>query len=528
MHERGDHTRPRVSIVVTNCYDSPFLVRTLQSCHEQTVTPAEVVLINCNTNQDTRHIAGLFPQIVIHQQLETDRSAAQVSGLAMVSSEYVIFLNSDERLTPSAIEAGLKCFNRNPNAWIVQGGHRVIDSKGRPASPIWRELPRQEQLDKLSRGECAFALQAAVMYRANFLLLVKGFAKDAELGRDKELISAIEHGAGIATHDCCVAEYLPEQRLMLGRSTVGLQEAESRSGTGGGRRVGAGLLFHHNAPQVFAAAATDIMANGWNAHTATTMFRAAMMSPMRLLKAIGLRAAEAVVRSLPRPLGRLLGETWAPRPGSVRFGDFGRTTPISEVDGSDRGKPIDRYYIEGALSDYSGLVCGRVLEIGGRDYTQTFGGDKVARSEVLDIDALNPNATIVGDLGVVGSLPEEAFDCIIVSQTLQYIYPLESALKNLRRALAPGGALLVTVPGISPIGKGEAQKWYWEFTELSLKTPLGKIFGESMVRVQSYGNVFAAVCFLSGLSLEEVGTERLECRDERYPVIVFACARKEK
>lgn len=99
-------------------------------------------------------------------------------------------------------------------------------------------------------------------------------------------------------------------------------------------------------------------------------------------------------------------------------------------------------------------------------------------------------------------------------------------MKNLYRALAPGGALLITVPGISPIGRNWISIWYWAFTELSLKTLLSSRFGESNVQVHSYGNVFAAICFLMGLSLEEVETEKLDYKDDSYPVTVFACARK--
>jgi hypothetical protein len=55
---------------------------------------------------------------------------------------------------------------------------------------------------------------------------------------------------------------------------------------------------------------------------------------------------------------------------------------------------------------------------------------------------------------------------------------------------------------------------------------LSSRFGESNVKVQSYGNVFAAISFLTGLSLAEIGTERLEHMDERYPVTVFACVHK--
>ena len=110
------------------------------------------------------------------------------------------------------------------------------------------------------------------------------------------------------------------------------------------------------------------------------------------------------------------------------------------------------------------------------------------------------------------------FDCIILTQNLQYIYNLDNAMENLYCALAPGGSLLITVPGISPINRHEMKYWYWAFTELSLKTLLSKRFGENNVEVQSYGNVFAAVSFLTGLtglSLSKVETEKLDYKDKK-------------
>ena len=257
------------------------------------------------------------------------------------------------------------------------------------------------------------------------------------------------------------------------------------------------------------------------------MLRTATMAPLPLLKVLASRSATAIIRRLPRPLGRLFGEVlWSPSVGSVRFGDFGRTRPISNDYGFDRGKPLDRYYIEGALSKCSELVRGRVLEVGGREYTELLGGDRVKSSDVLDINPLNPAATVIGDLGAHGALPVAAFDCIILTQTLQLIRSMEDAVDNIFHALAPNGALLVTAPGISPIGPDELRYWYWTFTELSMKTLLASRFGDNNVQVEFYGNVFAAICFLTGLSLSEVGTDRLDFKDGSYPVTIFACARK--
>ena len=377
----------------------------------------------------------------------------------------------------------------------------------------------------LLRGGDAVAVQAAAMYRVDHLRSVADFDVNLNPGGGTDPCTLARR---IATHDNCVAEYRYSKRLMLVRSMVGPPRDNDNSGNADiAPPAERGLLFHHNAPHLFAAATRELIKDGWNSEAAKMMFRTAKMAPFTLLGTIMSRCATSIVRRLPRPLGQLFGEAlWAPGVGSVRFGDFGRTKPISADYGSDRGTPIDRYYIERALKDFSKMVHGRVLEVGGRDYTREFGAGRIASSDVLDINPLNPLATVVGDLGVVGALPESAFDCIILTQTLQLIYNLDNAMENLYRALAPGGALLITVPGISPIGPEEMTYWYWTFTDLSLKTLLSDRFAESNVQVQSHGNVFAAICFLTGLSLAEIEAEKLDLVDKGYPVTVFACARK--
>jgi SAM-dependent methyltransferase len=493
---------------------------------KQTVPPSEVLVVDGRADDDTERLAVSFPGVVVHRKEKTAGLVAQYAVLASVSSEFVVFLDTDDRLTPLAIEAGLKCFDRNADAWLVCGAHRIIDAAGRPVSPVWRERLAPQQFLKLPRGGNAIVMQAAVMYRTDRLRSITGSEKGREVRKDYGADFQSACVGRIAIHDCCVAEYRCDKRLMLARSLVELQTNDLREAEIAGR-VDQRSLFHHNAPQMFAMAGRELITKGWNLGSAKMMLRAARMAPLALLKTIVSRGAKSIVRRLPRSIGRNLGETlWVPGVGSVRFGDFGRIKPISVYDGSDRGKPVDRYYIERALQAYSELIRGRVLEVQRRDYTRSFGGEKVVCSDVLDIDPVNPVATIVSDLGAVGALPDGAFDCIVLTQTLQYIYNLNNAIENLYRALAPGGALLITVPGISSIGHDETEIWYWEFTELSLNTLLSGPFGESNVQVQSYGNVFAAICFLTGLALAEVGTDRLDYKDERYPVTVFACARK--
>ncbi len=91
-----------------------------------------------------------------------------------------------------------------------------------------------------------------------------------------------------------------------------------------------------------------------------------------------------------------------------------------------------------------------MLEIHDDSYTKRYGGGRVHSSDVLDVAEDNPQATIVADLTRADHVPSEAFDCIIFTQTLQFIYDMRSAVQTLERILKPGGTLLATLPGHQP------------------------------------------------------------------------------
>jgi len=211
----------------------------------------------------------------------------------------------------------------------------------------------------------------------------------------------------------------------------------------------------------------------------------------------------------------------------IRFGSLRRLKPLSRRWGSDRGTPIDRYYIDGFLAKNAMHIHGSVLEVKDRRYTERFGADRVSASEVLDIRPENSAATIVADIMQAGAIEAGRFDCVIFTQTLQFVREPKRALDTLHTILKPGGVLLLTCPGITPIAiTGPAAEWYWSFTPVSLEMLLSERFGPESVIQEAQGNVFAASCFLWGIAQEEISSEELDHHDARYPVILTACARK--
>jgi SAM-dependent methyltransferase len=204
------------------------------------------------------------------------------------------------------------------------------------------------------------------------------------------------------------------------------------------------------------------------------------------------------------------------------WGGLRRLEPISRKFGLDLGTAIDRHYIERFLATNQSDIHGRVLEIGEPTYTRKFGSDRVTRSDVLHAVAGNKRATLVGDLVTGSGIPRDAFDCIILTQVLPYIFDVRSAIATCRQALAPGGAVLATVNSISPVSRYDMDRWgdFWRFTDLSARMLFEQSFGAGHVAVQAFGNALVATAFIQGIPLEELTPEELAAQDPDYPVSI--------
>lgn len=206
---------------------------------------------------------------------------------------------------------------------------------------------------------------------------------------------------------------------------------------------------------------------------------------------------------------------------ALDWGDLRRTYPVSRDWGNDRGVPLDRYYIDRFLAASARDIRGRVLEIQEANLTEHFGGSCVTQSEVLDVDPANPKATVVADLRGAPRLAPDAYDCIILTQTLHVIDDMRAVLKECARILRPGGVLLATLPAASrvsfdygPVGD------FWRVTEGGARALFADAWPSHQCEVRGYGNVLAAVAFLEGLAVHELAPAELDVYDPYFPLVV--------
>ncbi|HEX6239215.1 MAG TPA: hypothetical protein VFZ68_18595 [Acidimicrobiales bacterium] len=199
--------------------------------------------------------------------------------------------------------------------------------------------------------------------------------------------------------------------------------------------------------------------------------------------------------------------------------------PLSDHHGLDRGTPLDRRYIEAFLSERKGLIRGSVLEVDDDTYTAKLGGDRVSTRTVVDIDRSNPQATMIADLEQPGSLPLEAYDCIILTQTLHLLRQPGLCLENCHHALRHSGALLVTAPAVSRVSPTYPDADYWRFTPAGLAELFSRHW-DGHFTVHARGNLRSCLGFLLGEVVEDVPSVVLDLDDPRFPLNVAVEAHK--
>jgi SAM-dependent methyltransferase len=230
-------------------------------------------------------------------------------------------------------------------------------------------------------------------------------------------------------------------------------------------------------------------------------------------------------RHLPGPIRDAVWRRTRGRRMPVEWGGLRRTEPFSRNWGEERGHPVDRVYIERFLEAHVADIRGDVLEIEGPLYTTRYGGDRVTSAHVLDLDADNPKATIIGDLGSPDTLAAESLDCVVLTQTLQFVGAAGQAIENVYRALKPGGVLLLTVPGISQLERQWDDLWRW--TPLGLRRFLDNVLPAEAERAfEEHGNVLTSIAFLFGLAAEDLSSGEYDVDDPMYPLVICARVRK--
>lgn len=112
---------PRLSIIIPAYNAEAYLPQCLDSIFSQDYSDFEVLVINDGSTDGTADLLGRYPKVKVINQKNQGMSTARNHGLDEAKGEYILFVDSDDRLADNALATlapeltgeDIICFNAN-------------------------------------------------------------------------------------------------------------------------------------------------------------------------------------------------------------------------------------------------------------------------------------------------------------------------------------------------------------------------------------------------------------------------------
>jgi glycosyltransferase involved in cell wall biosynthesis len=195
-----------VSIIIP-CYNTGrYLREAIDSALAQTYRDVEVIVVDDGSTDDSAAIAASYPNVRLIRQANSGVSAARNRAAAEATSDYLVFLDADDRLLPDAVQIGIDCFREHPEAAFVFGAHRSIAADG-----SLREVPPHDPARTTGYAELlagnTLLPPACAVFRRDAVQKAGGFPVGVKLSEDHDLYLRIAREHPVACHGRIVVEY---------------------------------------------------------------------------------------------------------------------------------------------------------------------------------------------------------------------------------------------------------------------------------------------------------------------------------
>jgi glycosyltransferase involved in cell wall biosynthesis len=124
-----------ISIVIP-CYNvAHFIEKCLDSVYAQTYDEIEVILVDDGSNDDTvkcieRYLEVNHKKALLIKQENKGAAAARNRGLEETNGDYVQFLDADDWIKPSKIDAQVKIAKKAQYPDLIVGSYQVVNESG--------------------------------------------------------------------------------------------------------------------------------------------------------------------------------------------------------------------------------------------------------------------------------------------------------------------------------------------------------------------------------------------------------------
>ena len=141
-----EHDLPRAAIVIIAYNDETHIERAIQSACNQTERNIEIICVDDGSADTTcermRRSAERDERIRVVTQPNSGIFGARHAGLRHVTSDYVLYLDSDDVLMPDAVETACGAADKTGADVLEFGVSLVIDENDPPTQETWAFLER--------------------------------------------------------------------------------------------------------------------------------------------------------------------------------------------------------------------------------------------------------------------------------------------------------------------------------------------------------------------------------------------------
>ena len=129
--QQGCSSHYSISVIIPTFNRAALVSQAIDSALSQTRVPDEIVVVDDGSTDETPEVLSRYgSSIRVVRQENRGRSAARNAGIQNSKGDLIVFLDSDDLLTPTSIERRIHYFDSSPDIGVVYGDMHVIDLAG--------------------------------------------------------------------------------------------------------------------------------------------------------------------------------------------------------------------------------------------------------------------------------------------------------------------------------------------------------------------------------------------------------------
>ncbi|MEO6443758.1 MAG: glycosyltransferase, partial [Gemmatimonadaceae bacterium] len=199
---------PLVSVVIPCYAQAHFLADAIESVMGQTYRHFEIIVVNDGSpdvEQMEQVLRGYGERVRYVKQANAGLSGAHNAGLRLAQGEFVVCLDSDDRLLPNALRTGVTAWSEFPTTGLVFGYNRLINVHGEPLDRTRVRVSDGSYTAMLEQNTIGCPIN--VMLRRCTVMEVGAFSTELTHSEDYELFLRLTRLFGAHCHGQLVAEY---------------------------------------------------------------------------------------------------------------------------------------------------------------------------------------------------------------------------------------------------------------------------------------------------------------------------------